>query len=287
MTRTLGLSSFTLASPFSQCDAEAFDRTAAFGYDLIEICVEDPALLSGDWIVEQAERTGLAVGICGAFGPGRDVSSPDATMRASGLTYLRTCIDLAASVGSPHVAGPMYAVTGETQMRGPEERRAQFDRASQSLAEAAVYARERGIRLAIEPLNRFETDLVNTVEQGLTLCAAIGADNVGLLIDTFHMNIEEKRVGDAVRTAGDRVFHVQASENDRGTPGSGHVPWGEFYEALDDIGYGGQIVVESFLPTVREIARAVSLWRPVASSMDDLARDGLEFLRARESGGAG
>ena len=133
--------------------------------------------------------------------------------------------------------------------------------------------------LAIEPLNRFETDLVNTTEQGLELLDLIGTDNVGLLIDTFHMNIEEKSIGDAVRLAGSKVFHVQVSENDRGTPGSGHVPWREFFAALDDIDYDGQIVVESFLPTVVEIARAVSLWRPVAPSMDALAADGLAFLR--------
>ena len=95
------------------------------------------------------------------------------------------------------------------------------------------------------------------------------------------MNIEEKRLGDAVRMAGERVRHVQVAENDRGTPGSGHVPWSEFFDALDDIDYRGQIVVESFLPTVREIARAVSLWRPVAESMDALAAGGISFLRER------
>jgi len=286
MSRTFGLSTFTLASPFSERDAEAFDRTAGFGYELIEVCVEDPALLSGEWLAQQAERTGLAVGICGAFGPGRDVSSPEPATREAALGYLRSCVDLAAATGSPHVAGPMYAVTGQTRMLDAEDRAAQFRRAADALAEAADYAAGRGVRLAIEALNRFETDLVNTVEQGLALCEATGAENVGLLLDTFHMNIEEKSLGDAVRLAGDRVFHVQVSENDRGTPGSGHVPWDEFFQALDDIDYDGQLVVESFLPTVREIARAVSLWRPVAPSMDALARDGLAFLREHGGGRA-
>jgi D-psicose/D-tagatose/L-ribulose 3-epimerase len=147
-----------------------------------------------------------------------------------------------------------------------------------SLAEAAGYARSAGVRLAVEPLNRFETDLVNTVEQGLRLCADVGADNVGLLLDTFHMNIEEKDIPAAVRAAGPQAFHVQVSENDRGTPGSGHIPWAEVVTALRDIGYTGSVVVESFLPTVNEIARAVSLWRPVAASMDALAADAVTFL---------
>jgi len=281
MTRQLGLSSFLLASPFSDADAAAFDRTAAFGYDVLEVCVEDPELLSADSLLANAQRTGLAISICGAFGAERDLSHEDSERRERGIRYLKECVDLASAVGSPHVAGPMYATTGQARLLPPEARAAQFARAAWSMAEVADYAGERGIALAFEPLNRFETDLVNTVERALELCQAVGAPNVGLLLDTFHMNIEEKSLGDAVRLAGDRVFHVQVAENDRGTPGTGHVPWNEFFDALDDIRYEGQIVVESFLPSVKEIARAVSLWRPVAPSPDVLAEEGLAFLRRR------
>jgi len=287
MTNPLGLSSFVLASPFSDHAApSAFDRAAGFGYDVIEVCVEDPALVSAEALLENAARTGLSVGICGAFGPERDLSHPEESVRARGLDYLRLCIDLAAEVGSPHVAGPMYAPTGQARTLSAPERAEQFARAVDSITRAADYAAERSIALALEPLNRFETDLVNTVEQGLELCDRTGSSAVGLLIDTFHMNIEEKSLGDAVRLAGERVLHVQVSENDRGAPGSGHVPWTGFFRALDDIGYRGQIVVESFLPTVEEIARAVSLWRPVAASMDALAADAIAFLRSRHPGSA-
>jgi D-psicose/D-tagatose/L-ribulose 3-epimerase len=276
----VGLSTFVLASPFTDNDAASFDRVADMGYDLIEVCIEDPSLISANWIAKQASRTGLGVSICGAFGPGRDISSADAKTREGALHYLMACVDIAAIVGSPHVAGPMYAVTGGPPMRDEAERVEKRSRAALGLGLVADYAAGLGIRLAIEPLNRFETDLVNTVEQGLELCGLIDRKNVGLLIDTFHMNIEEKNIGDAVRAAGDLVFHVQVSENDRGTPGSGHIPWNQFFVALQDIGYGGPLVVESFLPTVQEIARAVSLWRPVAASMDELAIDGLAFVRS-------
>lgn len=285
MTNLLGLSTFVLTSPFSDAGSgRAFDRAASFGYDVLEVCVEQPGLVTAEVLLEHAARTGLQVGVCGAFGPERDVSHEDADRRTAALDYLRGCVDLAAAVGSPHVAGPMYAPTGQTRMLSPQDRARQRDRATDSLRQVADYAGGRGVRLAIEPLNRFETDLVNTVDQGLELCDAIGADNVGLLIDTFHMNIEEKSLGDAVRLAGDRVFHVQVSENDRGTPGSGHIRWDDFFGALRAIDYAGQIVVESFLPTVTEIARAVSLWRPVAPSMDALAEDGLGFLRSSLAG---
>lgn len=175
----------------------------------------------------------------------------------------------------------MYSATGKTRLLTPNDREQQRRWATESLREVASYAGERGVSLAIEPLNRFETDLVNTVDQGLDLCERIGADNVGLLLDTFHMNIEEKFIPHAVRAAGDRVFHVHACENDRGTPGSGHVDWDGLFAALREIDYSGQLVIESFTPTIMEIARAVSLWRPLAASDDDLARDGLAFLRER------
>ena len=281
MTRNLlGLSSFVLASPFSDGDRAAYQKVADLGYDLIEVCVEDPVLLTAAGINEAAAQTGLRVGICGAFGPDRDLSHEDPARRAAGVAYVRTCVDLAAAVGSPHVAGPMYSTTGKTRMLPPAARRQQREWAAESIREVADYAGERSVRLAIEPLNRFETDLINTVEQALELCDSVDRPNVGLLLDTFHMNIEEKSIPDAIRAAKERLFHIQVSENDRGTPGSGHVPWAEFFAVLAEVGYDGQIVVESFLPTVAEIARAVSLWRPVAPSMDALAADGIAFLKA-------
>lgn len=274
-----GVSTFILVSPFTDQDVDQFDVAKEMGYDLIEVCIEDPGVVSADALKKASERTGLPVSICGAFGPDRDVSHEDPEKRQLGIDYLKLCVDIAQAVGSPHVAGPMYSATGKARLLPPEERRQQRQWAADSLREVADYAAARGVTLAIEPLNRFETDLVNTVEQGLELCELVGRDNVGLMLDTFHMNIEEKHIGEAITSAGDKVFHFQVSENDRGTPGSGHVPWSETFEALKSIDYQGSIVVESFLPTVEEIAKAVSLWRPVAPSMDALARDGLTFLR--------
>jgi D-psicose/D-tagatose/L-ribulose 3-epimerase len=276
----LGLSSFVLASPFTNTGLRHLAYVRDIGYDIFELCVEAPELLTADAVRSAAERVGLQITVCGAFGVQRDVSHEDPAARRAGIGYLRQCVDLAAVVGSPHVAGPMYSATGKARMLPSKDREQQWTWAATSLREVADYAAERGVRLAIEPLNRFETDLINTVEQGLRLCERIGRDNVGLLLDTFHMNIEEKNIGDAIRQAGGKIFHFQAAENDRGTPGSGHLPWNEIFEALRDIDYRGAIVVESFLPTLREIARAVSLWRPVAPSMDTLARDGLAFLRS-------
>jgi D-psicose/D-tagatose/L-ribulose 3-epimerase len=282
----LGLSTFVLASPFSDADLALFGKVKSFGYEQVEVCIEDPSRLTAPAVAKAAAEEGLSVLVCGAFGPDRDISHEDEQRRRGGTGYLRHCVDFAAAVGSPLVSGPMYAPTGQARLLDAGARAAQWARATESLAQVAEHARAANVRLAVEPLNRFETDLVNTVEQGVRLCADVGADNVGLLLDTFHMNIEEKSLPAAITTAGPRVFHFQASENDRGTPGSGHIAWEEVVAALRGIDYAGSVVVESFLPTVQEIARAVSLWRPVADSMDALAADSVRFLRPLlQSGG--
>jgi D-psicose/D-tagatose/L-ribulose 3-epimerase len=114
----------------------------------------------------------------------------------------------------------------------------------------------------------------------MTFLSRVDRENVGLLLDTFHMNIEEVSIPDALRAAGSKVFHFHASANDRGTPGRDHLPWPQIVAALRDIRYEGPVVIESFTPEVREIARAVSIWRPLAPRQDALARDGLGFLKA-------
>jgi D-psicose/D-tagatose/L-ribulose 3-epimerase len=283
----LGASTFIWTSPFGDDRLELCAHVAGIGFDVIEICIEDPARVSGAAVSEAASAAGLGVLVCGAFGPDRDASNEDAAVRAGALEYLRSCIDIAAEVGSPIVAGPMYAPTGQARMLSSDERRAQWERAVQTIREAADYAAERGVDLAIEPLNRFETDLVNTTEQGVQLCRDIDRPNVGLLLDAFHMNIEEKSIADALRAAGPFVRHFHACENDRGTPGSGHVEWSEVFAALADIGYDGDVVIEAFTPEITEIARAVSLWRPLAASPDALASEGLAFLRSSLAGRVG
>ena len=281
MPNRIGLSSFVLASPFSDKELHLMSDVKSMGYGVIEICIEDPGKLTPKSIKAAASEHGLDVSICGAFGPDRDVSHEDLDIRNNGIEYLKKCVDFASEVGAPFVSGPMYSATGKTRLLPPEERKRQFQWAVESLREVANYSEAKNVGLAIEPLNRFETDLINTLEQGVELCKAINKSNVGLMIDTFHMNIEEKNLPAAIESAAPYIFHVQVSENDRGTPGEGQVHWDEFFHALSKIGYKGQIVIESFLPTVKEIARAVSAWRPVAPSMDSLARNGFIFIEAK------
>ena len=274
-----GASTFIWTSPFGTGTLDLIDKVKGFGFDFIEICIEQPETIVPERIRERLRQVGLSALICGAFGPDRDMSSDQQPIRENAARYLQTCVEIASELGSPTVCGPMYAGVGNTAMRTPEERRAQWDRAVETLRPIADFAAGRGVKLALEPLNRFETDLVNTVEQGLRLVDDVGRDNVGLLLDTFHMNIEEKNLPAGIRQAGSRLFEFHACSSDRGTPGEDHLPWAEIASALVDIRYDGPIVIEAFTPQIKEIARAVCLWRPLAESEDALAGNGLAHLR--------
>jgi D-psicose/D-tagatose/L-ribulose 3-epimerase len=275
----IGASTFIWVSPFSTDALDLIDKVKAFGFDLIEICVEDPDTIDTALIGRALKRAQLGVTVCGAFGPNRDMSSEDPAIRDNAIGYTRRCVDIAAELGSEVLVGPMYAAVGNTRLLAPPARRQQWELAVNSVTKVADHAAERGIKLALEPLNRFETDLINTVDQALELVSDIGRDNVGFLLDTFHMNIEEKNIPDAIRRAGRHIFEFHACSNDRGTPGEDHLPWSEIVAALREVAYEGPVVIEAFTPQIVEIAKAVSLWRPLAPSQDALAQQGLRHLR--------
>ena len=278
-----GASSFIWVSPFSNDSLHLFEKVKSQGFDVLEVCIEDPYTIDTSAIADESRKTGVEVAICGAFGPGRDIGSEDASVRQSGIDYIKTCVDIAAKFNSKLVSGPMYAQTGKTDLKTSDERNRQTAWAVRNMQTVAEYAKASGVRLAVEPLNRFETDFMNTVGQGLEFLEQIGADNVGFLLDTFHMNIEEKQIGQAIKKAGSKIFNFHACGSDRGTPGEDHINWDEVRDALYSVGYTGCLTIESFNSDITEIARAVSLWRPLADSADKLAVNGLRFLKQKFS----
>lgn len=251
---------------------------AAMGFDLVDIPIENP----GDWtagaVADALNASGLATSLCVAMAPGRDLSSQDTATVEATQDYLRACIEAAAGINARTVAGPIYSPTGMTGALSPDERTARIERVAHNLLPVADEARDAGVRLAIEPLNRFETSLFNTVAQTMELIERLDHPAVGLLLDTFHMNIEERDIPAAIRSAGMSLVHVHACGNDRGAPGGDGIDWAGIRDALADIGYTGALSIESFTTTNRAIAAATSIWRPLAPSQDELARNGLIFL---------
>lgn len=275
-----GVNTWVWASPLTDAElARLVPLVAEIGFDWIELPIETP----GDYDYARAgslvRQHGLGVSVAVAMGPDRDLIHPDESIRASGATYIRHCVDAAHTIGAHVLMGPMYSAVGRTWQMSADERERDTELLVRHLRDLARYAESRDVTLCVEPLNRFETSFLNLAAQGVELVDRVDHPACRLMLDTFHMNIEERSLGEAIRLAGPRLRHVHACENDRGTPGSGHVPWDDVAGALRDVGYDGAVVIESFTDRVRSIARAAAVWRPLAASQDALARDGLQFLR--------
>jgi D-psicose/D-tagatose/L-ribulose 3-epimerase len=277
----LGVNTWVWTSPLT---TDEFSRLAAhiasLGFDLVEVPIETPGEFDYARVGEIAREHGLGVTVCAAMSPDRDLIHADDGIRTNGMSYVRHCIEAAYTMGSSRLCGPLYSAVGRTWQAGDDERREFTDLLVSQLSELAAHAGDHGVVLGVEPLNRFETSVLNLTSQAIEVVDRVGSPACGLLLDTFHMNIEERSIGDALRAAGPRLRHLHACENDRGAPGTGHVPWAEVAQALRDINYDEGVVIESFTSKVKSISRAAAIWRPLAETQDALAIDGLRNLRA-------
>jgi len=276
----IGVNTWVWTSPLTTDEfARMVQKIARMGFDLIEVPIEGTSDLDYAVAAGLARDFGLAVSVCAAIGPDRDLIHPDEHVRANAMAYLRHCIGAAHTLGAKNVCGPLYSAVGRTWQATEDERRRDVDLLVDELRTLAKEAGDQGVVLGIEPLNRFETSFMNLADQAIEVVDRVDHSACGVMFDTFHMNIEERSVGQAIAAAGPRLKHVHACENDRGAPGSGHVPWREVADACKAIGFDGPFVIESFTAKVKSIARAAAIWRPLAASQDALAEDGLKFLR--------
>ena len=275
----IGVSTWVWTSPATTAVLETLlPHIAELGFDVIELPVEEVGQFDVARVGELARAHGLAVSICAVIGPGRDLLIPGEAEQ--GISYLRSCIEIAQTLGSPAVCGPFYSAVGRCWRSSATERARDVDEIARVLRSLGAHASDHGVVLGVETLNRFETSFLNTTAQALELIDRVDHPAVGLALDVFHMGIEEKHVGDALRAAGRRLVHLQVAENDRGTPGTGSLPWDDVAKALHEIEYPGRVVIETFSDRVEAIARAAAIWRPLAPDSDSLAREGLSFLRA-------
>jgi D-psicose/D-tagatose/L-ribulose 3-epimerase len=275
-----GVNTWVWTSPLTTKELESLaPKVAGMGFDWIEIPLEgldDLEPSRGRAIVRDH---GLGVSTCAAMGPDRDLVHPDPAIQQNGMAYIRGCIDITGKLGATNLVGPIYSAVGRTWQATPDERARDIDLLVKNLGALARYAGDHGVVICIEPLNRFETSLINLATQAIEVVDRVDHPSCKIMLDTFHMNVEEKSLGNAIRAAGPRLHHVHACENDRGAPGSGNVTWQDVKQGLADIGYDGPVVIESFTAKVKSIARAAAIWRALAPTQDDLAQDGLRFLR--------
>lgn len=275
----IGISTFVWVSPFSTASFDVLRKAKDIGYDVIEIAVEDRDLIDWAALKKVSRELGLKVTVSGAFGMDRDISSDRPEIRANGLSYIIDCLEIANDFESPVFGGPLYSAVGKTRLVSADQKAQEKQWCLENLYQAIKRAEALGVTLALEPLNRFETDMVNTVDQAIAIVDELDSSYLKILLDTFHSNIEEKDIPASILKLGDRLVHVQANENDRGTPGTGHLDWLGIRDALQRIGYNGSLVIETFGAPSKELARAASIWRPLANSADELAEEGFTFLK--------
>lgn len=274
-----GVSTWLWTSPFSTETINLFPKIKEMGYDMVEIPVEDPGIIDTNKVKKALAELDLECTVCGAFGPGRDLTNDDPTIRKQGIEYIESCMEIATELGASFFAGPMYSAVGKARLVSAEQKKTEWDRAVENLRKVCESAQSKGLDLGIEPLNRFETDLINRAEDVMSLIYDINHPAAKVLLDGFHMNIEEPNIDAAIRTAGDKLIHVQVSENYRGTPGTGQTRWEDYMSGLKAINYQGAITIESFTPEVQELAGAVCIWKPLVPSQDGFASEGIQFLK--------
>ena len=203
--------------------------------------------------------------------------SPDAALRAKGIEATKRALDCCAAVGATHLVGPYHSALGFFSGAGPTAE--EWKWGVESMRQVALHAGEVGVMLCVECLNRFETYLLNTHADAARFAREVDHSSCRVMYDTFHANIEEKDIAQAIRDCSDVLAHVHISENDRSTPGEGNIRWDENFDALHEVGYDGWFVVEAFGLALPELAAATKIWRRMYESEEQLARDALDFMK--------
>ncbi len=264
-------------------DEHVKSLTAKFkelGFDGIEIALGQKSDLDCKKAVKTFKSYGMECSsICGLFGENTDIRGPEKEKIEGGLSYIRDCLEACAELECQVLAGPAYSAVGRASLVPEEEKKVQWATVVENLSKACKWAEEYGVYIAIEPLNRFETDFINVCKDALRLIKDVGSKMLKIHLDTFHMSIEEKNSAMAVLEAGDLLYLFHASENDRGAPGTGQVHWKNIADALKRINYDKWVVIESFTPDNKIIAKAASIWRQTEKSNEMLASKGLKFLK--------
>jgi D-psicose/D-tagatose/L-ribulose 3-epimerase len=275
----LGINTFLFTSPFNNDSTKLFRQFKKWGFETVEIAIEDPSHVDPAHIKQELDEAGLACGsVCACLGPDRDLrGTPEQQQTA--LEYMQKIIDQMVVLDCPSLIGPVYSSVGRADAVPPEEYKQQWKTVVRNLKQLCKYAESRGRQICMEPLNRFETDFINTVDQAIQMVNDVGSPALKLHLDTFHMNIEEKDQAKAIRKAGKLLGHFHACGSDRGTPGNDHIDWEPIAKALKSIKYNGDVVIESFTTDVKVIARAAAIWRRIEPTRDEIAVKGIKFLK--------
>ncbi|MAB00833.1 MAG: D-tagatose 3-epimerase [Stappia sp.] len=285
MKNPVGIISMQFTRPFRGADLHYFAKAADLGFDFVELLVPEP---EDDLDLAEARRAaedaGIFLVLAARVNPSRSIASEDAANRQGGLDYLKHCVEVADGIGAKIIGGPLYGEPMVFAGRPPvprtdEDIAARAERTISGLREVAPVARSAGKVFALEALNRFETDILSTTRQSVEVVDAVADAGLGVMLDTFHMNMEDRSIPDAIRLAGERIVHFQANENHRGHPGTGHLDWPAIMRALAQVGYTGPVSLEPFRRNDDRVALPIAHWRAPREDESEKLMAGLGVIR--------
>lgn len=284
----VGIISMQYARPFTAEHFPLFERMKAQGFDFVELLVPEPGEIDPDAARRALGDAGLEVVLAARVNLDRNLASGDADKRQAGVDYLRYAADTAVALGATIVGGPLTGNPLVFAGRPPapvdeDERLARKDRCVAGLKAAGDHAAAVGITLAVEPLNRFESDVLCTTQQAMELLDAVDHPAVAMMLDTFHMHMEEASIPEAIRLAGPRIAHFQANENHRGFPGTGATDWVAVFRALHEVGYAGPVSLEPFRRDDDRFGVPFAQWRAPHEDEDARLKASAAFVRSHIS----
>jgi len=281
----VGLISMQYARPFTAEHFPLLSEMRRLGYDFVELLVPEPGELDLAETRRALEAAGLSVVLAARVNLQRNLSSDEPEAHRAGIDYLKYAADCASALGATIVGGPLtgnpLVFAGRPpQPVGEEERLARKARCIAGLKEAGDHAAGLGVVLAVEPLNRFESDVLCTTQQAIELLDAVDHPAVQLMLDTFHMHMEEASIAEAIRLGGKRIVHFQANENHRGFPGTGATDWVAVFRALHEIGYRGPVSLEPFRRNDDRFGVPFAQWRPPHEDESERLAASAEFIKS-------
>jgi len=273
----LGVNTLIWSSAYDQTVEDVLPTIKEKGFDGIEFPIFRAEGFSATRVRRAMEQYALECNTVSVFVDGLSVISDEAVVRRQAMQWLKDVIAMTAECGAATVAGPLYCPVG--YLPGRRRTSDEWSRAVEAYQAIGETLEEHNVSLAIEPLNRFETFFLNTADDATLLAEQVGHPKVGVLYDTFHANIEEKSIAAGLLKVGKHLKLVHTCENDRGTPGTGHVEWESVFAAIHELGYDGWLTIESFGFALEDISAAAAIWRDIETSPSAIAYEGVRFLR--------
>jgi D-psicose/D-tagatose/L-ribulose 3-epimerase len=276
-----GVDSWIWTEVFEEKNLWIISKAKELGFEVLDINIAYPERFPLDLVKEEQKKVDMEIVITTTLEKKGNIISPDIEVRKIGVALLKKLVDINNTLGSKIFGGVNYAAWDYTT--GKPRTKEEWEWSINAMREVAKYAEDTGeVTICVEPINRFESHFLNVAEDAIQYCKDVGTKNIKVHLDTFHMNIEESNLIDAVKICGKEFLgYIHTCENNRGIPGTGHVPWKGIFKAIKEIGFYGPLVIESFDPSMEIFIAGAAFWRgsQFAETGEALAIEGLKNLK--------